>query len=188
MPSLKRGIPPLPPLQPLPPVYIGIDPGANGGIAMIQGQRMKLLYKMPPTEADLWEIIEEVARSYNCCGGFAVLEQVGGYVGGSGGNIGSAMFKFGSSYGMCLMALTAAGIPYETWTPGKWQRAVGMTTKRKDESKTEWKQRLRAHAQRLFPGISITLATADALLIAESAKRARENGNRASRKKTIATG
>jgi hypothetical protein len=40
-----------------------------------------------------------------------------------------------------------------------------------EESVSEWKNRLRAKAQALFPGLDLTLKTADAALIAEVAKR-----------------
>lgn len=102
----------------------------------------------------------------------AIVEQVNGYV-GDGGNPGSAMFKFGSNYGQVLMALTAASVPFETITPARWQRGLGVPPRKKGETKSEFKNRLKAMAQRLFPQVVVTLATADALLIAEYCRRAR---------------
>jgi len=60
------------------------------------------------------------------------------------------MFNFGTSFGALEMALTAARIPFEIITPAKWQSELAWST-RKSESKTVWKNRLKAHAERLFP-------------------------------------
>ena len=38
------------------------------------------------------------------------------------------------------------------------------------ETPTQWKNKLKAEAQRLFPDIRVTLKTADALLILEATK------------------
>lgn len=103
---------------------------------------------------------------------FAVIERVSGYVGEA--QPGSAAFKFGQSYGGLRMALVAAGIPFEEVTPQVWQRKMGVTPRRKDESKTAWKNRLKAKAQQLYPGVKVTLATADALLLAEFCRRRQE--------------
>lgn len=103
---------------------------------------------------------------------FAVIERVSGYVGEA--QPGSAAFKFGQSYGGLRMALVAAGIPFEEVTPQVWQRKMGVTPRRKDESKTAWKNRLKAKAQQLYPGVKVTLATADALLLVEYCRRRQE--------------
>ena len=47
-------------------------------------------------------------------------------------------------------------------------------TPSKTESKTEWKNRLKGMAQQLYPDLKVTLATADALLIATYCKRKHE--------------
>lgn len=166
-------------------VYVGIDPGAGGGIAYLQGSKLVTL-KMPDTTMSLWHKITEITALAKGNGAhmFALLEQVGGYTGsgegekGGGAANGSAMFKFGTNYGMCLMALTASWLPYETWTPGKWQKMVHMSSRRPKEKRHEWKRRLKEHAERLFPlpPGTITLATADAVLIAEACRRYR-NGS-----------
>ena len=37
----------------------------------------------------------------------------------------ASSFKFGRHYGFLLGVLTALGIPYQTVTPQKWQKAMG---------------------------------------------------------------
>jgi len=122
---------------------------------------------------DIWAWISVTPDSGPVC---AVLEKVGGFIGDNYGipGMGSAMFNFGTSFGALEMALTAARIPFEIITPAKWQSGVGVVGRKKSESKTVWKNRLKAHAERLFPGIKVTLAIADSLLIATYCKRKHE--------------
>jgi hypothetical protein len=156
--------------QSAPDAYIGVDPGASGGVVCLSTKSPQVsISSMPSTTADLWGWVTTLKRRTD--GSItAVLEKVTGYV-GDGGNPGSGMFKFGVGYGEVRMALTAAGIPFEEVVPTVWQRGLGIAARAKGEGKTAWKNRLRAHAQKLFPGVKVTLATADALLIAEWCRR-----------------
>jgi hypothetical protein len=175
-----------------PPVYIGIDPGRTGGIAVLTMQpngksllSVELYALENRTVHDVWELFEPYRPpdvrhpTDNERPIFACIEQVGGYMAGSGGNIGSAMFTFGKSAGRLEMALVAAGISYDYVTPAKWQRPMGVTPRdtKRGEKREAYKRRLRARAQQLFPSGSytgtITLATADALLLAEFCRRKR---------------
>jgi len=137
---------------------IGVDPGANGGIAWITDGKA-CVEKMPDTLQDLWELIRDITnhprssldgRKYK-----AYIEQVS-----SSPQMGVvSAFSFGRGYGNLEMALTAAGIPFERVRPQVWQKALGCMTKGdKNVSKRK--------AQELFPDRKITHATADALLIA----------------------
>lgn len=150
-------------------IYIGIDPGKNGGIATLD-THSAVPVKMPETPADLLSHFRDIKShlpiNYSC---IAVIEQVGGYTGE--GQPGSSMFKFGQGVGHLEMALLACGIPSESVPPRKWQKALGISAKKKTETKTQWKNRLKSVAQRLFPSEQVTLATADALLIAEYCRR-----------------
>ena len=92
---------------------------------------------------------------------------------GSRGNIGSAMFKFGTSYGLLKMALIAARIPFEEVSPMRWQQGLHIPARKKSDSDNKWKSVLKAHAQKLFPETPVTLKTADAILIAEYCRRQR---------------
>lgn len=148
-------------------VYLGIDPGASGGLASIAADGTKAV-SMPQTERDIWEWFYEFHPDMNP---FAIIEKVGGYIQREGGNPGSAMFKFGMSYGGLRMALVAAGIPFDEVTPQAWQKALGISSRGKTETRGMFKNRLKAKAQQLFPSVKVTLATADALLLAEYCRR-----------------
>ena len=142
---------------------LGVDPGANGGIAWITDGKA-CVEKMPDTLRDLWELIRDITnhprssldgRKYK-----AYIEAVS-----SSPQMGVvSSFSFGRGYGNLEMALTAAGIPFERVRPQVWQKALGCMTKGdKNVSKRK--------AQELFPDRKITHATADALLIAHYGTR-----------------
>lgn len=138
--------------------WLGIDPGASGGIGVIADEGHYAI-KMPATMADLWEFLSQEAKS---CDGqiFAVIERVHSM---PKQGVASS-FTFGEGYGALQMALTAAGIPFERVQPAKWQQVMACRTGGdKNVSK--------ARAQELFPKLTITHATADALLIALYNKR-----------------
>ena len=141
---------------------IGIDPGANGGIAWISGGKA-CVEKMPDTLQDLWDLILDIRDGGEprqrldkaIFGQFAYIEQVH-----SSPQMGvKSAFTFGNGFGHLEMALTAAGIPFERVRPQVWQKELSCLT---GGDKNVSKRR----AQELFPHIKVTHATADALLIA----------------------
>ena len=142
-------------------IYAGIDPGQSGGLAMIDNNVS--VVKMPSTDQDIWNWFSNL-KNTKC---FAVIEKVHSMPGQGV----ASTFKFGMGYGGLKMALTASGTPFEEITPRKWQKALGIVPRSKTESKTEFKNRLKAKAQQLFPDIKMTLAICDALLIAEYNRR-----------------
>ena len=156
------------------PLYIGIDPGKSGGLAVISRSTSTRAAAdaepMPETEGDIWEWFAGIPSAR----AIAVIEKVNGYIGPGSEAPGSAMFNFGWGYGNLRMALIASGISFEEVTPQRWQKAMGIGSRKKTESKTQFKNRLKAKAQQLFPHIHVTLKTADALLIAEYCRRKHE--------------
>jgi Holliday junction resolvasome RuvABC endonuclease subunit len=164
-------------------LYLGIDPGASGGAAVIGGggKVVACVGWSNKSLKDIWSWIscwKDTAAKGVHEEVFAVIEKVQGYIGGGEGKgggaaNGSAMFKFGQSSGALQMALTAAGIPYEEYTPQAWQKGLEIPRRGKGESKTEWKRRLKARAEKLFPQQTVTLQTADALLLSEFCRRKR---------------
>lgn len=142
-------------------VFIGIDPGLAGGIAVL-GEDGEVLdvTKMPGTPLDILYYLERWKERDVVC----VLEDVGH---GMPGQSSSATAKFARHVGHLEMALLALGYMTTTVTPQKWQKTFQLG-KSSGHSKTEWKNKLKAKAQQLFPslGKKITLATSDALLLA----------------------
>jgi hypothetical protein len=146
----------------LPPTVFGIDPGASGGIGCWRRDEPILALPMPETEGDQIELIRELIAQGDA---IAFVEQVGGFVGK--GQPGSAMFKFGRSFGFTLGVLQTLGVRVELVQPQKWQKPLGLGTASSCATRSEWKGKLRACAQRLHPKLKPTLATADAILILE---------------------
>jgi len=150
--------------------YVGIDPGQSGGIVIMSSSttyRTIQVEVIPATERDIWELLTRLTGAL-CT---AVIEKVHSMPGQGV----ASTFKFGVGYGGLRMALIAAGIPFEEVTPRSWQKALGIPPKKKAESNSRWKNRLKAKAQQLFPRVEgITLKTADALLIAEYCRRKHE--------------
>jgi hypothetical protein len=141
--------------------YIGIDPGGSGGIAILNTFGMvHAVTPMPDTPTDILNLLSQYGDTENeriIC----VIERVHGMPGMGG----ASMFTFGENYGYCQMALLANKIPFEDHTPQKWMKYYQLK-RAKEQSKTEWKNVLKAQAQQLFPNVKVTLSTADALLIA----------------------
>lgn len=158
--------------------YLGIDPGSSGGMVLLNRLGNVILTSaMPHNDYLLWEWMYGLTRKHLPI--YAALERVGGFMGSNdeGGkgqrNKASAhtMFTFGAGYGALRMALVASQIPFTDVTPSVWQRALGITPKGRKETKTEFKQRIKARAHQLFPKIKLTLNLSDAIMLAEHARR-----------------
>ncbi len=142
-------------------VYLGIDPGASGGIAIVcqmERSRTTMAYNMPETESDTADILREYQQyaAITTCFIEAVHSMPKQGVASS--------FKFGRSYGFLRGLLIGLKIPFEEITPQTWQKEMNCRTGGdKNVSK--------AKAQQLWPELKITHALADALLLAECARR-----------------
>jgi len=130
--------------------YLGIDPGKSGGLAMVSNKQPPMTWKMPQTEADLFAVLDGMPTPE-----FAIIEKVH-----STPQMGvKSAFTFGRYYGMLLGTLTAWQIPFSEERPQVWQKHMKCLS-RGDKNVTK------RRAQQLYPGVPITHATADAILIA----------------------
>lgn len=138
-------------------LFLGIDPGKNGGLATIDSYGIVEVHKMPDTAKDVYLLLCALSAGKKV---YAVLERVA-----SSPQMGvTSAFTFGRGFGNLEVALYAAGIQFEMCQPAKWMRFLGCLT-RGQKSVTKIK------AQQLFPSIKVTNYVADALLIAEYARR-----------------
>lgn len=144
--------------------YIGIDPGKNGAVAVIdvdsvtditRSVAVHPLAKM--TERDICDLFDKLRTGLYSR---ALIERVSAMPGQGV----SSTFKFGVSYGFLRACIVGAMIPFEEVSPQQWQRAMGCLS---GGDKNVTKQK----AQQLFPQIKITHHVADALLIAEHCRR-----------------
>ena len=147
-------------------VFIGIDPGASGGAAVIDdaGTWLGDLAFDGASSTDLLVFLREFQARGQAR---AVIERVA-----SSPQMGvKSAFSFGQSYGAQAMALVAVGIPFDRVSPRTWQPTVGVLYPPKSEQ-TVKKNISKRRAQELFPAVKVTHAIADALLIAEHCRRA----------------
>jgi hypothetical protein len=152
-------------------LYIGVDPGAGGGFAVVDdtGAYAEAV-AMPKTERDVLDMLKVLGGPGDARTRRAVLEHVWSIPGQGGA------FKFGKSVGHLEMALTAAEIPYDQVLPKRWQQALGIHYKKGDNDVVK-KNITKRRAQQLFPSLTITHAIADALLMAEYCRRLHRGSN-----------
>lgn len=160
--------------------FIGIDPGINGGIAVICGTKVET-FSMPESEFDLWQTIDSCRSNGTIFKPFALLEKVS-----SSPQMGvTSAFTFGQGYGRLSAMLTAAGIPFDLVTPQKWQAGLAIPKMDKEtENQNQFKDRLLTKAKRLFPkhplwkeskSLGRQRAISDALLIARYCQMTMQN-------------
>ena len=145
---------------------LAIDPGKSGGIVIgLPGQAVTGFH-MPETCGELLRKLElAIASGANT----AYMEDIIFYNGID--RPGSSMVKYGMMWGRVEGMLHALKtIRIVLVHPKKWQGALGIV-KKKGTPQPEWKNQLKAEAEKLFPDIKVTLAIADALLILEAARR-----------------
>lgn len=150
---------------------IGIDPGAQGGMAcFLEDANGPDVFKFTnATEADIADRLREWSES-GCIKCY--LERVWASRGSGDRTMGaSTMFTFGQNYGFVRGVLIALGIPFEEVLPAKWQATFSLKRTDPNETDTAKKNRHKAKAQQLFPTLKVTHAVADAILIAEHARR-----------------
>ena len=135
---------------------LGIDPGKNGGVAVIN-RNGKVIASRCPSDNDpvkMAKIIRKMTRRYKKIE--VVVENVWAFPGDSA----MTSFKFGTNFGIWLGILGTMGLPYRKVTPQTWQKAYHPLSKIKKERKNE----LKIIAKDFYK--KATLCTADAILIA----------------------
>jgi hypothetical protein len=147
--------------------YIGIDPGASGGIAWSSPLGDKSA-PLPATLGDFREMLFNILVEQSFFDPTNDISQTICYLESPPKFVkaipGSAVFVMAQSFGRIEGVLAAFKVPTVTITPQHWQKAHGLGT-RGDMTTTQWKNKLKARAQSLYPEEKVTLATADALLI-----------------------
>ena len=114
-------------------IYIGIDPGLSGGIAILnQDGSVKEVVAMPDTPRDIYEFLLSYKEDSRC-----VLEDVGH---GMPGQSSKATATFARHNGHLEMALLALGIPTEKVTPQKWIKVYQLKKKKEQDKRLKEKQ------------------------------------------------
>jgi hypothetical protein len=146
--------------------YIAIDPGVGGGIAYTDTDGSIHALPMPETLHDLdtqFQILVTRAAGPVFPTSIVFLEELPKFAGKMSGSSMATMFR---NYGRIEGILAAYGARIEYLPPKKWQQTLGLGDKKTHGAR--WKAHLKGRAQALFPKLSVTLKTADALLILEA--------------------
>jgi crossover junction endodeoxyribonuclease RuvC len=146
-------------------IYIGVDPGKNGGIAKINtdtGFVKTVTFSEESLISELEGYFMFDKSPLRC-----VLEKVNAMPGQ--GVV--SMFNFGQNYGFIQGVLKAYRIPYELVTPQKWKKEFSCTSDKNTSIEV---------CKRLFPNVNLKATDrcrkdhdgmAEALLIAEYGRR-----------------
>lgn len=158
-------------------VYIGIDPGADGYMAVITEDGYHFVGIDDSGYKEVAAVLADCIRGGQCV---AVIEDVHAVFGSSA----KGTFNFGYSKGVLVGLLIALQIPYVLVPPKEWQVGVWVNADKEWENKERKKVNTKATslnaARRLFPTVDLRRTEkckkphdgkVDALLMAEYARR-----------------
>jgi hypothetical protein len=140
-------------------ITIYIDPGASGAFAWRDQDGIVHAEPMPDGMTAQIDRLRQWWCGDPCiCADSveAVVERVGGYM---PGNSGPGAVKFARHCGHIEAALYALGIPTRQVAPAVWMRKLGTWPR----DKAERKRAIKELVARLYPHLTVTLNTADAL-------------------------
>lgn len=143
-------------------IYIGIDPGKSGAMAIIRSDMDKPVIIGFDEEAYVEALLLVNNKYAKVC-----VEHVGAMPGQGV----TSMFNFGQNFGYIRGLLEALQVPYELVRPQKWKKEFSITGDKNSSIEV---------CKRLFPGVDLRRTDrcrkdddglAEALLIAEYARR-----------------
>lgn len=157
-------------------LYIGVDPGKRGGIAVYNPSGTGIAYIGYPftTEGEMADIITDLAVSASFTGDtlHACLEWVNAMPSGGVKMGATSAFSFGRSFGFYHGLLLGARIGYTQVRPQLWQKSLGLKGRSSSDSAKAYKKYLAEEARRRFPElfagkrVGWTEAVCDAMFLA----------------------
>lgn len=125
-----------------PDLLLGIDPGKTGALAALHPDgSLAWVHDMPDPISGA--LLADMLEGEGIAGAFVEFQV------GRPGQSSSAMFTFGTGYGVVLGVLGALRIPHTLVTAGKWKKSAGLG---KDKNAS------RALAVRLWPDHAASFA------------------------------
>ena len=149
-------------------IWIGVDPGAKGGYAVISKSETGQAVFAYPWDDTFFAMEMANLMQFKEHGIVAAVEKVGARPGQ--GTV--SMFNFGKSAGYIEGVLSALGIPYQLVPPAKWKKEFSLIGKDKQASIIT--------CRKLFPDLDLKRTErcrtdsdgkAEAMLICEYARR-----------------
>ena len=146
--------------------YIGIDPGASGGLTVIDEGGHILAWKCPDKVIDMSMIFEVAVSETAPCNVKFLMERVWARP----TNAVRAAFSYGVNYGQWLGISATLDVHIHTTLPLQWMKFFNCPEGIEKKDRKNW---LKDKAKELYPSLKkVTLATADSILIAHYAKEA----------------
>jgi hypothetical protein len=150
--------------------YLGIDPGKSGAVALVGGGEVHAWKFNNPDSIPIAHRIEACICHLDDkfrieSEGICVIEKVHSM---PKQGVASS-FAFGRAFGEAIATIECYNLPYVMVSPAKWTRE--FITQNSKRSPTEKKRELQRAARQLFPDTQILTDTADAILLAEYARR-----------------
>jgi hypothetical protein len=146
---------------------LALDPGKSGGLVWCARDGSLQTAKMPDTEGNIRDLLRSAVASDGV--NEAWIENIPKYVGHAIPSSAAAVLF--DNFGLLKGLLMGWGIKLYLVTPQTWQKPLRLGTVAGAGGKPEWKRKLLAEAQRRYPTLHLTLATADACLIYDHAHR-----------------
>lgn len=145
--------------------FIGIDPGVRGALAFMTADQSFVCWKTETTAPK--DAMMDALCGVEASEVIVYIELVGGFIPGRpqpASRAGKLMRNMGYWEGLCA----GLNIQLRLVRPQDWQAGISGVAGKKD---AERKRALRDEAIRRFPAMKPTLATCDALLIADFGRR-----------------
>lgn len=141
---------------------IGIDPGKQGGFAIIHSSNIDKIRAVYAFSKYSWRELSDTLNWYakNRLPCYSIFEKVGPMPTDARRSLATFMRCTGIMEGI----LTALHIPVSEVEPVRWQRQFIRALK--NEGHDARKRRLKSRAQQIYPKEYITLETADCILLA----------------------
>jgi hypothetical protein len=144
---------------------LGIDPGKSGGLVVWREDGELSTFNMPDGDEETHELFRSIGVNHDCK---LFIENPPTWAGkrrfAKQTVFGHSTATLQGNYKLCVGLALGMGASVRKFVPVKWQNLVECRNVDKLE-KGDWKRKLKAHAEHLWPGVKVTLAIADALCI-----------------------
>lgn len=145
--------------------YLGIDPGKNGGLAVIRSDGTPLIWTRMPL--GVGQIVDWIASASNQYHRLIIITEKAQAMPRQGV---SSAFRYGQHFGIFEASAALLRLPYHEVSPVVWKKSMGLSSS---------KQVSTSVCRRLFPLVELVQpgcrnehdGIAEALLVAEWAKR-----------------
>ena len=148
-------------------LFVGIDPGMNGGICFIKPEMDSDFIKTMRCPKTVHEMAimfgAGISLAGSCDDVILFIEHVWSFPGD--GRVGA--FRFGYNYGLWKGIVGANELDMYNISPRKWQGTLDVPNGLTGRDRKKW---LKEYAEGLFPNIKVTYNVSDAILIANYAK------------------